>query len=244
MAAFVSVPGTEPDAAVPPASQLEQLSRLAELGLQASAMVHELRQPLALLKGYAQLLADRPESGTVVTAAPLMVEQCARMDVLLERLRAFARGRTDALLHFCDLSETLGRALELLGHLRCTVDLVVVRHLPANLPAARADPIAVEQILLNLLTNACDAMAERGTITVRAHFDAGLNIVEIEDDGPGIDAEIAARLFEPFTTTKVKGTGLGLWLSRTLAERLGGELSLVHQEHGACFRLSLPATEL
>ncbi len=213
---------------------------MAELGLQVAALVHELRQPLALIKGYAQLLAGQPAPEAVAGAAPLMIEQCARMEVLLERLRAHARGRSDRLLGFCDLHQALDRALGLLGYPRRTQGLVVVRELAADLPAAGADPIAVEQILHNLLANARDAVGEGGRITVRARAEGERLTVEVIDEGPGIPVEAEALLFTPFATTKAHGTGLGLWLSRRLAERFGGALELVRPARGAVFRLTLP----
>jgi signal transduction histidine kinase len=109
---------------------------------------------------------------------------------------------------------------------------------------AVCDPAMVEQILLNLLKNATEALSPGNTVQVsisRAEVEAYIDIV---DDGPGLDAEAEARLFRPFSTTKGShGTGLGLAVSRRLARTLGGDLMHVHTQRGVRWRLTLPAVE-
>jgi signal transduction histidine kinase len=103
-------------------------------------------------------------------------------------------------------------------------------------------PTAIDQVVLNLVLNARDAMPEGGTITLRAGGTSGVGI-EVVDEGIGMDAETKARIFEPFFTTKLTGTGLGLATVRQLVTAAGGSLDVTSEPgRGACFRFELPAS--
>jgi signal transduction histidine kinase len=107
-----------------------------------------------------------------------------------------------------------------------------------------SDPAQVEQILLNLLKNAMEALAPGGRVTISTGTADGQAYVEIADDGPGLDPDARANLFRPFTTTKgAGGSGLGLAVSRRLARGLGGDLDNLPTEAGTRWRLSLPSAE-
>jgi two-component system sporulation sensor kinase A/two-component system, sporulation sensor kinase E len=109
---------------------------------------------------------------------------------------------------------------------------------------AATDPDLVEQILLNLLKNAIEALPRGGRITLAAGQEAGVAYVEVSDDGPGLPAEARSQLFQPFVTSKgAAGTGLGLAVSRRLARALGGELAYVDSEKGTSWRLTLPPAD-
>jgi len=110
---------------------------------------------------------------------------------------------------------------------------------------AACDPALVEQILLNLLKNAIEAMPSGGRITVRTGRVDGQSFVEVADNGPGLAAAARAHLFDPFATTKgPRGTGLGLAVSRRLARTLRGDLVHVPTTTGTCWRLTLPTEEV
>jgi len=107
---------------------------------------------------------------------------------------------------------------------------------------AFCDPALVEQVLLNLLKNAVEALNPGGTVTVRPGRADGTAFIEVADDGPGLSAEAQVHLFNPFSTTKGPGSaGLGLAVSRRLARSLGGDLVHLPTERGTCWRLTLPA---
>ena len=109
---------------------------------------------------------------------------------------------------------------------------------------ARGDPALLEQILLNLIKNAIEALPPGGHVRLTTGVDEGMAFISVADDGPGLSPEIQAYLFNPFTTTKgTGGTGLGLVVSRRLARALGGELAYVPGERGTAWRLTLPLAE-
>jgi signal transduction histidine kinase len=133
---------------------------------------------------------------------------------------------------------------EQIGRLGSVANVSVKTECADVLPRIHVDPVHIGQIMLNLLTNAQQAMEPTGgTITVRARA-AGPNVViDVEDDGPGISAEIIEKIFEPLFTTKARGIGLGLAVSKSLAEANGGQLTVTSRlGKGATFSLALPAT--
>jgi signal transduction histidine kinase len=147
------------------------------------------------------------------------------------------------LLRDVDVKETTARMLQFLepsfhdAQVRAVLDRASVRSAHAI-----CDPALVEQVLLNLLKNAVEALNPGGTITVTVSQTAGIVTLDIADDGPGLEVEAKAQLFSPFTTTKgAGGTGLGLAVSRRLARSLYGDLVHIPTERGTCWRLTLPA---
>ncbi|MGQ9496658.1 MAG: sensor histidine kinase [Thermoanaerobaculaceae bacterium] len=113
--------------------------------------------------------------------------------------------------------------------------------LPPNLPQAFADEAKVQEVLLNLLLNACDATPPGGDIWVQARLQGNEVHITVADSGPGVPQELKQKIFLPFFTTKgEKGTGLGLAVSRTAMREMGGDLQLVEAQKGACFLLCLP----
>jgi len=123
-------------------------------------------------------------------------------------------------------------------------DAGVTAHLVPSAPVfASSDPALVEQILLNLLKNAIEALAPGNGVGVESGHEGVLAFIDIFDDGPGLDPEAEAYLFRPFSTTKTRGTGLGLSVSRQLARMLGGDLVRVPSRRGVRWRLTLPALD-
>jgi signal transduction histidine kinase len=116
-------------------------------------------------------------------------------------------------------------------------------YIPADLPAVDADPVHAAQVMDNLLTNALEAMDGKGIVRVKARRTGSFVNVEVSDTGPGVTAGNETRIFEPLYTTKAHGTGLGLALSKSLAQANGGDLTLASQAgEGATFVLTLPVT--
>lgn len=206
-----------------------ETGRLAELGLLASEMVHELRQPVFAIKALAQLLALRlPESERAQTG--LLLEQINLLEALLARYAGSAR-RPSALHQPVALGPAVESGVVLLRPRANERGLALEIELGDDHAAVIADPVSVQQVTANLVANALDAARSR--VVVRA----GQARLVVEDDGPGIPPEVAARLFEPFYTTKPpgKGTGLGLTVVRHLVESSGGELRWESDEQGTRF---------
>ena len=230
--------------------RLGQVARLNTLGELAAGMAHELNQPLTAVLASTQaarrLLDDpAPPLDTVREAMGQAAGQARRAaDVLARLRRAVERPQQDAPLAPMDLSEAVRRALHLLEPECRRRGIAPVLSGPSPLRVL-GEPVAVDQILHNLLLNALQALDEvpAGERRLRLDWRVSGNRAElvIEDSGPGLAAEVLPHLFEPFFTTRDQGLGLGLSLSETLAVSLNGGLSARPAlPRGAAFVLTLP----
>ena len=230
--------------------RLGQVARLNALGELAAGMAHELNQPLTALlastQAAARLLADEPpEAGTARDAMQQAVAQARRASEVLGRLRrAVERPDPRGTLQPVALDEAVRNALYLLEPECRRRQIEPALHGGAGLKVL-ADPVALEQIVHNLLLNALQALdavppAQRALL-LALQAEAGSGVLRVEDSGPGIPEEQLARIFEPFFSTRRGGLGLGLSLCETLAAGMGGSLSAQPRApRGAVFRLALP----
>lgn len=211
-------------------AHLERDRHLASLGNMAAVMAHEIRNPLASLKGHAQLLleaaGDRP---TDAAMAQHVVEGAQRLELISTSLLDLARAGT-----LERSTVNLRTLLEPVASKDPRVRLEVRREVSCSL-----DPLRISQVLTNLVENALQA-SKVGEVTVGLDEGPAGVIIEVRDQGPGVPVAERARIFEPFVTTKVSGTGLGLAIARRLAVLHGGTLELVDVPQGALFRLTLP----
>lgn len=231
-------------------SELVHISRLGAMGEMASALAHELNQPLGAIANYTngcrRLLAHPDPEAVARTREALdrTAEQALRVGQIIRRLREFvARGETEKRIEpVTPLIEEAG-ALALVG---AGEQGITARFaLDPRVGAVLADRVQVQQILVNLIRNAREAMLQsaRRELSVET-LAVGANSVEIavSDTGPGIAPEVADRLFQPFVTTKPGGMGVGLSICRSIVEAHGGRLTAErNRAGGATFRLTLPA---
>jgi len=237
---------------------LAHAGRVGAVGEMSSAIAHEVNQPLTAITSYAQaalrLLQDdlRTPVGAI-EALRGIAQQAARAAAVTQRLRGFLRNSTPR-RELVDLNLVAESAAALLATELRDRDTALVLDLPAHALPAWGDTLHLEQVLINLLRNAIDAMQERAardaranappTVTVRAWRADGEVLMQVSDNGPGVPAEAAAHLFDAFYTTKPQGMGIGLALSRSIAESFGGTLSLdPAYAEGARFVLRLPAAD-
>ncbi len=230
--------------------RLTHVSRLAMVGEMSSGIAHELNQPLTAVANYAQA-CDRllglpdPDIEEIRGALKQITAQAVRAGDIIRRLRALARN--DVMRReLTDINVLVGELTELI-QLDTKAHGVAYRlELADGLPAAEVDRAQVQQVVLNLVRNAVESMAEHTAATreveVRTRLlpDAKVEIA-VCDTGPGVSQEIAPRLFDPFCTSKPQGTGLGLATSRTIVKSHQG--SLDYQPNlpcGACFTVRLP----
>jgi len=233
-------------------SELVHISRLTAMGEMASALAHELNQPLSAIANYLtgsrRLIAGRtdPESLRVGEALEKASSQALRAGEIIRRLREFVT-RGEAEMKIERLSKLIeeASAMALLG---AKPHNVRVRfELDPSADRVYADRIQIQQVFLNLIRNAVEAMTEAGSprreLTIRSARRADDMIeASVADTGPGIAPEIAGQLFRPFVTTKRTGMGVGLSISRTIAEAHGGRLSVEpNPGGGSLFRLTLRA---
>ena len=223
-------------------------SRLHSLGEMAAQLAHELNQPLAATGNYlraAQMLLDRgtaADSERLRRAVDLAVQQTIRAGEIIRQLRAFvARGHTD--MHPENIAKLIqeASALALVGARQRSIDARI--EIAANLPPICADRVQIQQVLLNLMRNAMEAM-ETGPVrdlTVSAELTEGMVRVSVADTGTGIPPEVAAKLFQPFMTTKQDGMGIGLSTCRAIIEAHGGRIWWdPNPVGGTIFRFTLP----
>ena len=230
-------------------NELARLARLNELGEMASTLAHELNQPLAAIANYSQgcirLLDGMAEgpAGQMREALEDTARQSLRAGEIIRRLREFVtRGETEKTpQNLQKLIEEAG-ALALVGSRELGIRSVF--DFSSGTKDVLVDRVQIQQILINLMRNAMEAMreSEHRDLTVRTLPDGPDKVVvEVADTGPGISDEIAARLFQPFVTSKASGMGIGLSISKRIVEAHRGEISARRNENGGTtFRFSLP----
>lgn len=222
--------------------EMLRAEQLAAVGQLAAGIAHEIRNPLTsvkLLVGAARHSGDErrlsPEDLEVIHKEIERLE--ARVQTLLDFARPIQSQRK-----VCDLGEIIKKSIELARSRACQQN-VTIAYLPPSQPIeARIDPDQIASVLVNLYFNALDAMPQGGQLTVRLISSDPLQLT-VEDTGPGIDPELAGRLFMPFVSSKSTGTGLGLSVSRRIVVDHGGTLSGANRigSPGACFTITLPA---
>ena len=208
--------------------QLFQTEKLASLGTLSAGVAHEINNPLAVILGFTEILLDRVPEGTQEYEILKTVERqglnCKR---IVENLMGFARHPSQPEA-FSDLNHDLQTVLLLVQNTLLTKKIDLELNLASDLPQVRGGAGELQQVFLNLITNAVAAMPEGGTLTVASRRNARENLVEaiIADTGIGIPKENADRIFDPFFTTKKvgEGTGLGLFVSYAIVEKLGGHI--------------------
>jgi two-component system sensor kinase FixL len=231
-------------------SELLHVSRLSTMGEMAAALAHELNQPLAAMTNYLQGSRRLLESSTDKNASLLKgaldkaAEQSLRAGKVIQRLREFvARGETEKSIESVKKLVEDASALALVAANDRSVQ--VVMRLDPAIDLVLVDKIQIQQVLLNLLRNAMEAMqgALRRELVVSTRSAAGgLVAVSVADSGSGIAPEIATRLFQPFVTTKSQGMGIGLSLCRTIIESHGGQIKAeVNPTGGTVFHFTIRA---
>lgn len=241
-------------------AQAGHTARLAALGQLASAIAHQIRNPLFILTGYLQLLqeklGERADAREVEPDVEKAKEAARRITQIIEGFLKLA-GPASPRKGRCTIPVILHETLALLASELTVNRIEVATELPPDLPPVEADPQELREIFLNLLLNASQAMAQahgRGTLTVKAELSALSSQpsapeqkwidVRIQDDGPGIPPELRIQLFEPFFTTKPpgQGTGLGLWTVQRIVMALHGTVACETEPgRGATFIVRLPA---
>ncbi len=222
------------------------------MGQMASALAHEINQPLAAATNYLQagrrllVKGDQANVERATVALDHVSGQIDRTVEIVRRLRSFVhKGASERRLE--DISKVIEEASALaligIGQHRIQIHL----DLQKGLPAASIDKIQIQQVIVNLMRNAIEAMetASRRDLTVRLESaDQGQDVaVSVIDTGSGIAPEVMAKLFMPFVTTKAQGMGIGLSICRTIIEAHGGKLSVeANRGGGTIFRFTLPAT--
>jgi two-component system, LuxR family, sensor kinase FixL len=222
-------------------------TRVAGVDAMGAALAHELNQPLAALVLYLQSLQRQCARET--SLAPLLTElvgkglrEAERAGEIVRRMRRFsARGEPER--HPTDINGLAEESVEL-ALLGLPKKIQVFRHFDRSLPMVACDAVQIRQIMVNLLKNAAEATVrvQKPQITVVTENSGGHALFTVADNGPGVDPRMVERLFRAFQTSKPQGMGLGLAISRMIAQNHGGDLVLEPGGigGGACFGLRLP----
>jgi signal transduction histidine kinase len=229
-------------------SALVQAEKLASIGEMSAAVAHGLRNPLASLRAAAQLVRNHPEAPAAREHLDAIVEEVDRLDRRISHLLSFSRPAP-----FHAMPESVPQLIQ--GLLPAFsqplrergVDLEL--DLPADLPQVRIDPMQVEQALVEVVSNALDAMPAGGRLRISGKSDengpeAESVVIEISDTGPGIPESVLPSICEPFFTTRQEGTGLGLAIAKRYVEQNRGRLEIVSRPGRTQVRVHLPAAQV
>lgn len=230
-------------------AQLAHVNRLGMMGEMAAGLAHELNQPLWAIINYVRgslRLLDAPDTPPqrIKGAMHKVAQQAERAGQIIHNLREFvAKGVPQRAP--TNVNELVNEMVQLLAVEIRRGGVRIHRELQTDLPNAYADPVQVQQVLVNLVRNAIEAMHEAASdpreLTIRTTASDAMIHLHVRDTGPGCEVEILDRLFESFFTTKPDGMGMGLAISRSIVEAHGGTLTVVNVEpHGLCFELTLP----
>ncbi|TWT32714.1 PAS domain S-box protein [Blastopirellula retiformator] len=226
--------------------ELAHVARLSTLGEIVAGIAHEVNQPLYAISNYGStclnlLKSQREDREENIThCITRIVDQATRAGEIIRRLRNFA-SRTDPKLEDRDVHELIHDSVELIAPMIRDSDVFVQYELPDQLPPVTVDAIQIQQVLINLVTNACEAMkaiSESKTVTISAQVSDDLVEFCVRDSGPGLPGNV--DIFEAFRTTKEGGMGMGLAISRSIIELHGGKIWCQPSAEGAEFRFTLP----
>jgi PAS domain S-box-containing protein len=225
-----------------------QVARIQAMGELAAAIAHEVNQPLTAIVTNANFSLRRLQSGSpnadeLRTAITEIVNDATRASAVISRIRGLlTKGnprRTDL-----DVNQIVREVITLLRNELSRNRISLSTDLASDLPRVPGDPVQLQQVLINLIMNAIEAMrtstGRPGELLIRSAGKPDGVVVQVQDSGPGVAPELGDRIFEPFFTTKAEGTGMGLSISRSIIESHGGQLALVPASQGSLFQFALP----
>jgi signal transduction histidine kinase len=227
--------------------KMQWAEQLVVLGEMAGGLAHEIKNPLAGIKASMDVLSIDPSLTTENRVIILKVaEQIKRIEGLIKTVLNFARPPKPQLM-LVDVNSVLDSAVGLVERhpllsSRNSHPVTILKDFDTGLPETMADPMQLQQVFMNLLLNAADAMPEGGEVTIQTSRTPGGGLqIRIADTGKGVDGAVIDKIFHPFFTTKSTGTGLGLAIAKGLVEQHGGSISAENnKDGGATFTITLP----
>jgi len=232
-------------------AQLVQSDKLAAMGKMAASVAHEVNNPLAVISEKTGWALDLLEEEDFQHSKNLeefrrslrkVEEHVERARKVVHNMLGFAR-RMEPRTEDVDINQVIDQTISLLENYARTSNIDIQTHLASDIPIIGSDQAQLQQVFLNLVSNAIDAIGNGGAIEVSTRQLDGNIYVNVKDDGPGMTAEMQRKIFEPFFTTKSggKGTGLGLWVSLGIVEKMGGTITVESKVGEGCtFTVKLP----
>jgi C4-dicarboxylate-specific signal transduction histidine kinase len=234
-------------------ADLAHASRVAVLGEISASIAHEVNQPLAAIVANGEaclrfLAREAPDLNDIRGAVEWIVKDGNRAGDVIQRVRNLTR-KTDASHAALDVNDAINDGIILLERELFSHQIILERDLAAGLPPVLADLVQLQQVIINLIMNAVEAMQavtdRPRRLMIRSYLDGGQVFVAVKDSGTGFTAESRDRLFQAFFSTKPRGLGMGLSICRSIIEAHGGRLSAsANEDHGAAFQFALPLAEL
>lgn len=233
--------------------EAENSNKLASIGRLAAGVAHEINNPLSIINQKTGLVQDLMEfSGgfahkdNMEEALVGIQKSVTRCKTITHRLLGFAR-HTDVLTEEIDLNDTIREVVDFLAKEATYNQIAIEFNLSPDMEKIWSDRGPLQQIFLNIINNAIDAIGSNGTITLRTRqIDQDTTLIRIMDDGPGMSSTVMEHVFEPFFTTKKtgKGTGLGLSITYGLVKKLGGDINVKSEiGKGTTFEITLPVRQ-
>jgi two-component system sensor histidine kinase HydH len=221
--------------------RMKRAERIYALAQLSAGLAHEIRTPLASLEGAAALVQREIQSEERRREfLDIIQKESRRLNRLLTSFLEFARPRKPDLQRV-EVGEVLDSVILLVQHAGDTSRLELRKQIEPGLPMLECDPEQLKQVLLNLVTNASQAMPHGGTVLLEAHHSGSSINIDVHDQGGGIDEENPERIFDPFFTTKESGTGLGLSVAHQIVSQHAGTMTILRNtSHGVTVRVSLP----
>jgi len=219
--------------------RLLQAERLAAVGQTASYLIHEIKNPLIIIGGFAQQLLKRIDPKDK-DKLKIILKEIERLESLITDVRDFTKS-IDIERKDCDLNEILLETISFFKDEAAKYGIEIVVDLSKDIPKMKVDPDLMKQVFINLIKNAIEAINEQGTLKIISRLEKSVVKIEISDTGCGISEKYLKEIFNPFFTTKKKGTGLGLTISYRIVKAHGGIIKIRSKEgEGTTCTILLP----
>jgi len=224
--------------------KLTQADKLSGLGTLAAGIAHEMNNPLYSIMGFTEAILEEKQISKIQPLAQKVLDRSKHMASIILNLSGYARSSAQDTLKEIDVNERLEAATEmaLMSSSSYTDDIALEKNL-SSVPSILAKPEEIQQVFLNIISNAVQAMEGKGKLTLSSQQDNGFIVVQIRDTGPGIPPEYISKVFDPFFTTKQQGegTGLGLNIVHNIVEKYGGNIKIESEPgEGTTFVISFP----